>query len=114
MYILYMNRDDYVMMSVEELNTELTKLRNSSPKLVHLIKKLIEYKDSTQVLSDEPQRLLNLLKIQQGLYRDTGQYHLPIKLRNSYRDATQSGGMRKSKKSRKHGKSKKHRKSRRR
>jgi hypothetical protein len=62
MYILYMNRDDYVMMSVEELNTELTKLRNSSPKLVHLIKKLIEYKDSTQVLSEEPAKTSEFVK----------------------------------------------------
>lgn len=101
-----MDRDAYVMMSIEELNTELTKLRNSKPKIVHLIKKLIKYKSSSAPLSDEPERLLNLLKIQQGLYRDNGQYHLPIKLRNSYRDSTQSGG-----KSRKNGKSKKFRKS---
>lgn len=106
-----MDRDAYVMMSVEELNTELTILRNSSPKLVHLIKKLIEYKDSTQVLSEEPQRLLNLLKRQQGLYRDTGQYHLPLPLRNAYRDATQSGGKRRTNK---HTKSKKSRKTKRR
>ncbi len=107
-----MDRDAYVMMSIEELNTELTKLRNSNSKLVHLINELIKYKSSLEPLSNEPERLLNLLKIQQGLYRDNGQYHLPRSLRDSYKDARQSGG--KSKKSRKHGKSKKSRKSRRR
>jgi biopolymer transport protein ExbB/TolQ len=108
-----MDRDAYVMMSIEELNTELTKFRNSKPKLQQLIDELIAYKRE----NPNDASLLSKLQEQTTLSRRnaTTQPNLPHELRQAYRSARQSSVSRQSGgKTRKHSKSRKHRKSRRR
>ena len=100
-----MDPDAYATMSIEDLNTELTKLRNRKPKLQQFIDELIAYKrENANDVS-----LLAKLQQQTTLARRnaTTQPNLPHELRQAYRSAKQSsasrqsGGRRKSKKSRK-------------
>ncbi len=106
-FIYYMDRDAYVTMSIEELNTELTKLRNRKPKLQQFIDELIAYKRE----NPNDASLLAKLKNQTTLSRRnaTTQPNLPHELRQAYRSARQSSASRQS-----GGKTRKHRKSRRR
>ncbi len=107
-----MTVDSYVNMSVDDLTTELNTLqtKRSKPKLQLLIGELIAYKSENRNIDGST--ILQQLQQQTTLSRQPARLtNLPDGLRNAYRDARQSGGKRKTKKSRK---SKKYRKTKRR